>query len=685
MPTARSAGEARVLELAGSGELVDLGELPEDERILGADVLRRFLLETEDTDPRGFRIKGAAIHGRFDLSFCTLDRPLNVIESTFSEPPCFDNCSLPDLALRDCRLPGLQADELRVEFDLDLSGVEARGGVVLAGARIDGRLLCDGATLSNDTGWALDAEGAQIGGSVLLRYDFSATGGVLLLGTKIERNLVCDGATLSNDTGWALDAEGAQIGGGALLRYDFSAVGGVRLFGAKVGINLEFDKATLTNENGWALDAEGANVGGSVLLRNGLNATGGVFLLGAKIHGHLVCDGATFTNENGWALNIEGSEIGGGALLRFGFSATGGVRAFGATVGSNLECDGATLTNDKGWALDAEGAEIGRGVLMRNGFDATGGVFLLGAKIDRNLVCDGGTLTNENGWALDAEVAEIGGGALMRNGFSAAGGVRFFGVKVGINLEFDGATLTKEEGWALDADGARVGGAFFFSMVAITGGVRLFKTACETLHDDLAPEAGLGSWAAAIPLVLEGFSYDRFGGPATSWRSEGRFRWLERTQSFDPGSWNQLLDVYRAHGEDDEARRTAIAMENDRLSRGALSSPRRVGRWILRITIGHGYRPWLALLWAVAIVVPFALLVWQAPEGTFVPTTEGTMGSPQPLAYSLDTFLPIVDLGEAKQWTVTGRLQWATWAVILLGWTLSTIFVAGFTRIVRNV
>ena len=109
------------------------------------------------------------------------------------------------------------------------------------------------------------------------------------------------------------------------------------------------------------------------------------------------------------------------------------------------------------------------------------------------------------------------------------------------------------------------------------------------------------------------------------------------------------------------------------------------GRWILRITIGHGYRPWLALLWALVIVVPFALLVWRAPASTFVPTGDGADGSPQPLAYSLDTFLPIVDLGEADQWTVTGGLRWVAWAVILLGWALSTIFVAGFTRIVRSV
>jgi hypothetical protein len=29
-------------------------------------------------------------------------------------------------------------------------------------------------------------------------------------------------------------------------------------------------------------------------------------------------------------------------------------------------------------------------------------------------------------------------------------------------------------------------------------------------------------------------------------------------------------------------------------------------------------------------------------------------------------------------------VRWVEWAVILLGWALTTIFVAGFTRIVRR-
>jgi hypothetical protein len=124
-------------------------------------------------------------------------------------------------------------------------------------------------------------------------------------------------------------------------------------------------------------------------------------------------------------------------------------------------------------------------------------------------------------------------------------------------------------------------------------------------------------------------------------------------------------------------------MHNDRLVRGGLGGFRRAGRWVLRLTIGHGYRPWLAGVWALGIILAFALVVWLGSD-RFVPEQESDSDSPQPFAYAADTFLPIVNLGEADRWTPTDWMRWVVWMVILLGWALSTIFVAGFTRVVRT-
>ena len=95
---------------------------------------------------------------------------------------------------------------------------------------------------------------------------FSATGAVRLLGAKIGGQLDCSGATLTNEGGDALFADGAEITGGVFLRDGFSATGAVRLLGAKIGGQLDCSGATLTNEGGDALAADGAEITGGVFL-----------------------------------------------------------------------------------------------------------------------------------------------------------------------------------------------------------------------------------------------------------------------------------------------------------------------------------------------------------------------------------------------------------------------------------
>src|SRR5207253_10161185 len=94
---------------------------------------------------------------------------------------------------------------------------------------------------------------------------------------------------------------------------------------------------------------------------------------------------------------------------------------------------------------------------------------------------------------------------------------------------------------------------------------------------------------------------------------------------------------------DDEATRASIAMHNDRLARAGLPWYRVAGRGVLWAVVGHGYRPWLAGIWAAAIIGVFALVVWHW-AGMYIPARKGVTGHPQPLAYAADTFLPIIEL-----------------------------------------
>jgi hypothetical protein len=678
---ATTAGERRVLAEAPAGEVVDLDDLSDNQRVLSPDVIRRLCvgLEAKDVDPRGIRIKRARIVEPLDLSFCTVPHPLRFEMTTF-DWMLLTEAQLPALWMEGCSLPGLEANSVRID-DLVLRFSEVSDGVWLIGARIAGQLDCSGATLTNQSGDALVANGAEINGGVFLRDGFSATGAVRLGGAKISQ-LDCSRATLTNEGGEALSVDAAEINRSVFLRDGFSALGAVRLPAVKIGGHLDCSRATLTNEGGDALYADVAEINGGVFLRDGFSATGAVRLRGARIGNQLDCSGATLTNEGGHALSADVAEINGAVFLRDGFSATGAVWLRGARIGDQLDCSGATLTNQSGDALVAEGVEINGGVFLRAGFSATGAVRLLGARIAGPLECSGATLTSEGRDALFADRVEIKDAVFFR-GFSATGGVRLRGARIGGQLDCSGATLVDPGGIALVARDATISSELIFRNVRVTGGVDLFRASVTTLDDDLGQaDHPLGSWLGIEPLVLDGFAYARFGQEA-KWDSKLRQRWLKQTTDFQQGAWQQLIEVYRAQGRDDEVTRTSIAMHNDRVARAGLPQYRRWGRRILRAVVGHGYRPWLAGIWATAVIAAFALVVWKW-AGMFVPEKQDVTGSPQPVAYAADAFLPIIDLGPANSWMPTHWVRWVEWSVILLGWALTTIFVAGFTRIVRS-
>ena len=122
------------------------------------------------------------------------------------------------------------------------TGPAAIGAVRLPGAHIGGSLDCTGASLRNDSGPALDADGLQVG-----RACSSAAGspppaapGGQPASAHIGGQLDCNGANLRNDSGPALVADGLQVGQGMYLRGGFTATGAgesgaVRLIGARIG------------------------------------------------------------------------------------------------------------------------------------------------------------------------------------------------------------------------------------------------------------------------------------------------------------------------------------------------------------------------------------------------------------------------------------------------------------------
>ena len=262
----------------------------------------------------------------------------------------------------------LSADQATIEggvFCKSINGqrFEAEGEVRLLGVTIGGQLSLNGAKLKGSAdgqghvvGSALSADEATIKGGIFCPpadgQRFEAEGGVRLLGATIGGQLGLNGAKLKGSSddqgrvvGPALSAYQAEIKGSVFCLpadgHRFEAEGEVRLLGVTVGDLLNLSGAKLKGSVddrglvvGPALSADRATIMGGVFCRpidgHRFEAEGEVLLLGTEIGGQLVLKGASFKG----ATDVQGRTT--GAAL----SACGVKVADSMFLGEELSCDG---------------------------------------------------------------------------------------------------------------------------------------------------------------------------------------------------------------------------------------------------------------------------------------------------------------------------------------------------------
>ena len=226
------------------------------------------------------------------------------------------------------------------------------------------------------------------------------------------------------------------------------------------------------------------------------------------------------------------------------------------------------------------------------------------------------------------------------------------------------------------------------------------------------------SWPTPGRLAIEGFVYRDFFSPPTDARS--RLQWIHRSEGQHPAWMNvpegvrsqpyrELAKVLRERGDEGGAREVLIAADELRYSQfGPLG---RAWGWFLKWTVGYGHRPLLTIMWSLLVVLIGWDVVWFAKAASVMrPTYPENPPSNEelhyqelhPLLYSLDVFLPFVNLHQEHYWWpdgdtagvcrifnrsvgVSGALvEYYLWAQIIAGWILSAIFVAGVTGLLKS-
>jgi hypothetical protein len=648
---------------------------------------------------------------------------LEFVRCRFTHPPDLRQAKLAGLEFRECWLPGLQAKNMRSDNDLVLSSTIVDGSAVnLVDADIDGSLILQSSRLHHPGGRALNADRLVLAGA-LLANNMKVRGEIRMPGLRAGGNVNFSGALLDNPEGYVLNGYGVHVGGNLLFAIDmttgerFSCTGQLFLPSTRVESDFSLRGAELrprvnggadvTGDPGFdataTLIADRINVQGNLLLDRGLRSTGTLRIVNAVIGGSLRLSSSDIDVSGKvpppWphrALHLDGTQISGDFDAR-SMRMAGQARMVDVAIRGSLLMDGADLRNPESDVILGRRFSVG-GNLDARSVDATGCLSLRGAKIGANLDLRATRLVEPGKQAhsgavspsVDIRTATIGHDLILAAGhrpFTAHGGVRMHRAEIGRRATFDGAMLGSGLGEiALNGYGMVVQELVLTVGQAPRGRVTLRHARCASLDDNEK------FWDTTGRIDLEDFRYEALAVPIDVKDDETvrkRLRWMRGAMQgqYSPGPYDQLAAVFRASGNEEHA--STVLIEKHRWRYVAMSDGFRVlgpgvrmWSWLQRSTVGYGYRPTRALVWLLMCLVLGSLWFGLHPRPSEINDGDSLIWNP--VLYTLDLLVPIIDFGNKNRWQAPGTSQWIASALIATGWMLATTAAAGLTRMLRR-
>jgi hypothetical protein len=328
-------------------------------------------------------------------------------------------------------------------------------------------------------------------------------------------------------------------------------------------------------------------------------------------------------------------------------------------VSGHLELSGAEFSQPGGTAINADYLGVGA-ALYGHDFTARGAVRLPGARIGGTLEFDGAHLFNEGDWALVADLISVGRDMRCRDGFIAIGEVGLASAQIGGRLFLGGDAPRSHIGPGGSRQAREPG--------RISGPVDLRHARLGGLTDEPS------NWPHR--LFLGGLRYDDL---APRLPARQRLKWIALDPgAYQPQPYEQLAACYRSAGEDANARQVLMAKQRDR--RATLRSPGRVWGVVQDAAVGYGYRPWLASLWLLALLITGTAYFAAYPAVPTVPTGRHF----DPFTFTVDMIIPFLGQNQGADWNLTGIQQLVLYALTVSAWILFTAFAAGLTRTVSR-
>lgn len=685
------------------------------------------------TTPPVLRFTDKHIIGVLDLRAVEFPHLLEFVGCHFDEPPDLRQSKLAGIEFGACWLPGIEARNLYSDNDVRLVGeTRVEGRVDLTDAEISGSLELTGATLVNIGGYALHADRLQLAGA-LLASNIEVRGQVRIPGLRTGGNINLAGALLDSPHGYALDGNGLQVGGNlqcvATSKRRFTAIGRLYLPTARIESDFSLRGALLTpadedyNDGGnqrffdprATLIADRIQVSGNVDLDKDLTSTGTLRIVNATIGGSLRLSGATIDMSDGQepfeertggdlpgpyryrALHLDGTEIGGGIDAR-NTRIAGQVRLVDVNARGSVVLDGSILSNRNGDVVEGRRFTTG-GNLDARGVRVFGSMLLPEAEIGANFDLRFSRFVNPGRYrrdksqkpSVDLRVAQIGRDLVCARGndepFSAHGEIRIRRAEIGRQTNFRGAELgSRLSDTAINAYGLITQELLVDVAIAPRGQVNLRHARCATLHDNDK------FWDASGHISLHDFRYDALAEPIElddDAQVKHRLKLLRNAMGdiYRPGPYDQFATMLRNNGNEEHA--STVLIDKQRWRYAALADGYRVfglpvmlWSWLQRWIVGYGYRPMRALLWLLALLVAGSAWFWSQPRPKESNSDDKLVWNP--VLYTIDQLVPIVDFGHKNRWFFEGASQWITAGLVAAGWILATTVAAGITRMLRR-
>jgi hypothetical protein len=688
------------------------------------------------TTPPVLRFTDSYIFGVLDLRAVEFPHLVEFVRCRFDSPPDLRQTKLNGCEFYECWLPGLEGHNLYSDNDIRfIGGTRVRGTLDLTDAEISGTLELTDSRLDNPAGYALHADRLQLDGA-LLAPNIEVNGQLRLPGVRTGGNVNLAGAVLHNPEDFALDGNGLHVGGNLQCvpsrKRRFSSTGWLYLPSARIDSDFSLRGAKLVPATESAnrgrsqerffdplvtLIADRCEVSGNVELDSGFEATGTVRMVNARIGGSMRLTGARIDLSGGAepfaeltgndepgpyshrALHLDGSQVDGGIDARDARIA-GQLRVVDVSARGSVIFDGAVLSNRGGDVVEGRRFNTG-GNFDARGVTVFGSVLLPETTIGANLDLRASRFVRPGRYrrdrshkpSVDLRSAQIGRdlvcaiGERENQAFSAHGEIRIRRAEVGRQTNFQGSEVGSNlDGTAINAFGLITQELRLDVAVPPRGKVNLRHARCASLRDNAK------FWDATGHIELDDFRYDALAVPVElddDAQIVRRLRQLRKAMggSYRPGPYDQFAAMLRAGGNEEHASTVLIAKQRWRyhaLAEGyrVLGPLVRTWSWLQRLLVGYGYKPMRALLSLLLLAVLGSIFFATQPPPPVANADDHLVWNP--ILFTVDQLVPIVDFGFKNRWQLHGAAQWVTVGLIAAGWILATTVAAGVTRMLRR-